>query len=86
MSDELEAQLRRHFANAAAPLASEQFVLATTARLAARRRWLPNARSLTELAATVVGGLAAGLSVLRLKHTRFMVLGAAAVSLWVSLI
>jgi hypothetical protein len=86
MSDELEAQLRRHFANAAAPLAGEQFVLATAARLAARRRWSLRARSLPGLAAPVAGGLAAGLSPLRLKHARLMVMGAAAVSVWVSLI
>jgi hypothetical protein len=86
MSDELEAELRRHFANAAAPLAGEQFVLLTSARIAARRRWALSARSLPGLAATVAAGLAAGLAVLRLRHARLMAMGAAAVSVWVSLI
>jgi hypothetical protein len=86
MSDELETQLRRHFASAATPLAAEQFVLATSERIAARRRWPLSARSLPGLAATVAGGLAAGLAVLRLRHARLMVMGAAAVSIWVSLV
>ena len=85
MSDELDAALRRRFASATAPLAAEEFVAGTAARLAARRRWLLNARSLTGLAATIAGGLATGLAALRLKHARLMVMGAAAVSVWVSL-
>jgi hypothetical protein len=86
MSDELEATLRRRFASAAAPLAAEEFIATTAARLAATRRWSLNARGLSSLAATVAGGLATGLSALRLKHARLMVMGAAAVSVWVSLI
>lgn len=85
MSDELETALRRSFATAAAPLAGEEFVAGTAARLADRRRRTLDMRGLRSLAATIAGGLAAGLVVLRLKHARLMVLGAAAVSVWVSL-
>lgn len=86
MSDELDAALRRHFASAAEPLAAEDFVAGTAARLAAARRWSLNTRSLSRGAATIAGGLAAGLAAVRLRHARLMVMGAAAVSLWASLL
>jgi hypothetical protein len=85
MPDELDAALRRRFASAALPLEAEEFVAGAATRVAAARRWPFNARSPAALAATIAGGLATGLAALRLKHARLMVMGAAAVSVWVSL-
>jgi hypothetical protein len=85
MSDELDAALRRRFASAATALPAKEFTARTAARLAAARRWSLHARSLTDLAATIAGGLLTGLAVLRLQHARLMAVGAAAVSVWVSL-
>jgi len=85
MSDELDAALRRRFASAAEPLRAEDFVAAAAARRAAARRWSLSTRSLSKVAATIAGGLAAGLAAVRLKHARLMIMGAAAVSVWVSL-
>jgi hypothetical protein len=79
MQDELDAKLMQRFAIAQAPLPAEPFVATLTARLAARRRWRA---ALPSVLGTIVAGLADGILVpLRLKLTRYMVLGAAAVTL-----
>jgi hypothetical protein len=84
MPDELDATLRRLFADADQPLAAEDFTRQLAARLAANRGWRLNVQSLGAVAGTILGGLTVALGALRLKHARLMVMGAAAVTVWVS--
>jgi hypothetical protein len=80
MQDELDAKLMQRFAAAQAPLPAEPFLGTLTARLQARRGF---ATALPSVLATIVSGLANGILVpLRLKLTRYVVLGAAAVTLF----
>jgi len=79
MQDELDAKLMQRFALAQTPLPAEPFLGMLTARLTARRRLRA---ALPSVLGTIVSGLADGILVpLRLKLTRYMVLGAAAVTL-----
>ncbi|HEX4388567.1 MAG TPA: hypothetical protein VH109_08070 [Steroidobacteraceae bacterium] len=79
MQDELDAKLMQRFAAAEEPLTGEPFVGALGARLR-RHRSFPG--GLYSVLGTLLGGLAGGILVpLRLRQTRFMVLGAAAVTL-----
>ena len=79
MQDELDAKLMQRFATAQAPLPAEPFLGTLAARLQARR---PLAAALPSVLGTIASGLADGILVpLRLRLTRYVVLGAAAVTL-----
>ena len=79
MQDELDAKLMQRFATARVPLPEEPFLASLSARLQSRR---PLAAALPSILGTIVAGLAAGILVpLRLKLTRYALLGAAAVTL-----
>lgn len=79
MQDESDAKLMQRFATAQLPLPAEPFLGALTARLQNRRRF---ASALPSVLATILAGFADGILVpLRLKLTRYVVLGAAAVTL-----
>jgi hypothetical protein len=84
MSDDLDAALRRHFANAEQPLTDGEFASRLARRLVAERRWRPNLRGPYAVLGTIVSGLGLARSALRLKHARLMIMGAAAVTVWVS--
>jgi len=85
MSDELDPVLLRHFAQAREPLADEAFTTQLAQRLGAARRWRVDGRSAQAVLGTIVMGFGAALRALHLQHARFMLLGAAAVTVWVSL-
>ena len=79
MSDELDAQLLRRFAGAHAQLPAQPFLDGLHARLQAHR---PFGIALPSVLGTIVTGIAKGVLVpLRLKMTRYVMLGAAAVTL-----
>jgi hypothetical protein len=79
MQDELDARLMQRFATARAPLPAEPFLGTLSARLQARRRFTV---ALPSVLGTIVSGLADGVLVpLRLKVTRYALLGAAAATL-----
>jgi hypothetical protein len=79
MQDELDATLMRRFATARAALPAEPFLASLTARLRARRSL---SSALPSVLGTIVSGLADGILVpLRLKLTRYALLGAAAMTL-----
>ena len=61
MPDELDAMLRRHFANAEQPLAAQDFAQLLAAQLAAQRSSRLNVQSLGAIAATILGGLTVAL-------------------------
>ena len=84
MPDELDVTLRRYFADAEKPLAAEDFAPQLAARLTANRSRRLQGLSLGAIADTVLGGLAGAARALRPKHARLMIMGAAAVSVWVS--
>ena len=80
MHDELDAKLMQRFAAAEEPLPAEPFLGPLGARLRRRRSF---AAGLYSVLGTLFGGLGSGILLpLRLRQTRFMVLGAAAVTLW----
>jgi hypothetical protein len=81
MHDELDAKLMQRFAAAEEPLPAGPFLGALGARLQHRHRTF--ASGLYSVLGTLFSGLASGLLLpLRLRQTRFVVLGAAAVTLW----
>ena len=79
MYDDLDASLMRRFAAASERLPAEPFLAALAERLHGRRSFAGGAYSVL---GTILGGLADGIFVpLRLKLTRYVMLGAAAVTL-----
>jgi hypothetical protein len=82
MADELDANLLRAFAKAESPLPAEPFVGQTAARLQPSRGPLGSA-GLYSLIGGVLATLAGGILLpLRMRQTRLMTLGAAAVTIW----
>jgi hypothetical protein len=82
MSDDLDARLLRSFATAEQPLAPEQFVAQVTARITAARRLRFDVRSCYSIVGTVMGGLGTGIAAL--QRVWLLVIGAAAVTVWVA--
>ncbi|MBS0378167.1 MAG: hypothetical protein JSS29_06760 [Proteobacteria bacterium] len=79
MSDELDPVLRRMFAQANTPIEAEPFTTDLVKRLAAQRGLRFGAAALTAILGTVLNGFLNGL-----KPARLLLVGAAAVTLWVS--
>jgi hypothetical protein len=84
MPDELDPRLLRAFAHAESDLAAEPFVSAVSARVQPARGWqLASAAGIYALLETVFRALAGGIVLpLRMRRTRLMTLGAAAVTIW----
>lgn len=83
MPDELDAQLRRRFANAAEPLANDAFSAHLAARIGRERRPGLSRHALYSILGTMASGLGTGLLLpWRLRHARLMVVGAAAATVW----
>lgn len=82
MSDDLDPRLLRSFATAEQPLAAEPFVAQVTARIAAARRLRLDLPSCYSVVATIVGGLGTGIAALR--RVWLLLIGAAAVTVWVA--
>jgi hypothetical protein len=81
MADELDPTLLRAFADAEGPLSAEPFVGQTAARLQAGRGPLDGA-GLYSLLGRVLTTLAGGMLLpLRMRQTRLMTLGAAAMTI-----
>ncbi|HEY2807817.1 MAG TPA: hypothetical protein VGI91_03400 [Steroidobacteraceae bacterium] len=82
MADELDANLLRAFAQTESPLPAEPFVAQTAARLQPGRGPLRSA-GLYSLIGGVLTSLAGGILLpLRMRQTRLMTLGAAAMTIW----
>ncbi len=82
MADELDPTLLRVFAEADRPLPAEPFVSRTAARLQPAGGRLGGA-GLYALSGRVLAALAGGVLLpLRMRQTRLMTLGAAAVTIW----
>jgi len=87
MHNELDAQLLRRFASAAEPLADAQFTARLDARLEHARGFSFGVRGVYSILGTIVSGFGTGVLLpWRLKHSRLMVVGAAAVTLWTALL
>jgi hypothetical protein len=85
MPDDLDPQLLRAFAQADSPLPEEPFVGEVARRLRPAGGLHLQAAGLYALLATVLGAVASGLLLpLRMRQTRLMTVGAAAVTLWVT--
>ena len=83
MHDDLDPQLLRRFASAARPLADQDFAASVERQLRGGARFGFSAGALSSLLGAVASGLGTALVLpWRLRHTRFMLAGAAAVSLW----
>jgi hypothetical protein len=83
MPDDLDPQLLRAFAQADRALPEEPFVSRVTARVQPAGGLRLGAAGLYSLLATVLTTLASGVLLpLRMRQTRLMTLGAAAVTLW----
>jgi hypothetical protein len=86
MSDELDRQLLRHFAQSQQPLEEAQFLAQVTAHLHGRSGRRVRAHPLRSIAAVILSGLATGIAApLRLRHAGLMALGAAALTVWATL-
>jgi hypothetical protein len=83
MPDELDPQLLRAFAQADSALVAEPFVSSVTARVQPAGRWQRDgAAGFYALLGKVLGGVAGGIVLpLRMRQTRLMTLGAAAVTI-----
>jgi hypothetical protein len=85
MPDDLDPQLLRAFAQADRPLPEEPFVAGVAARVQPAGGLRLGAAGLYSLLGTVLGTVASGILLpLRMRQTRLMTLGAAAVTLWVA--
>jgi hypothetical protein len=83
MPDDLDPQLLRAFAQASSALPEEPFVGKVTARVQPAGSLRLGAAGLYSLLGTVLTTLASGILLpLRMRQTRLMTLGAAAVTLW----
>ena len=83
MADELDPKLLRAFAQAEGTLAAEPFVSQVTARLQAGGGLRFGAAGLVSVIGGVLGSVASGILLpLRMRQTRLMTLGAAAVTIW----
>jgi hypothetical protein len=83
MPDELDPQLLREFAAADRDLAEEPFVSQVTARVHPAGGVRLGVAGMRSLLGTMVGTVARGMLLpLRMRQTRLMALGAAAVTIW----
>jgi hypothetical protein len=83
MPDDLDPQLLRAFAQAASALPEEPFVSKVAARVQPAGSLRLGAAGLYRLLGTVLATVASGILLpLRMRQTRLMTLGAAAVTLW----
>ncbi len=84
MPDELDPKLLRAFAQADSALATEPFLSTVSARVQPLRAWrIDGAAGFYSLASSALRALAGGVLVpLRMRQTRLMTLGAAAVTIW----
>jgi hypothetical protein len=83
MADDLDPQLLRAFAQAESALAEEPFVSQVAARVPPAGRLALRVNSVAALLGTVLASLATGILLpLRMRQTRLMTLGAAAVTIW----
>jgi hypothetical protein len=83
MQDEIEAELRRRFAECVQPLAAEPFVTRLAAALPARR---PAESAVRRVVHDTHSALRSGLrSVLRVRHAGGMLAAAAIVAAWAAL-
>jgi hypothetical protein len=83
MADDLDPQLLRAFAQAGSAPAEEPFVSQVTAQLQPGRGLHLGGTGLYSVIGGVLGSLANGILLpLRMRQTRLMALGAAAVTIW----
>lgn len=83
MSDELDPRLLRSFAQAQQEFAADSFVSSVTTHMRSARRLHFGAGALPDTLASVLGSLGRGILLpLRLRQTRLLTLGAAAMTLW----
>jgi hypothetical protein len=83
MPDELDPRLLRSFAQAEQEFAADSFVSSVVTRMQPGRALHFGAGGLSDALVSVLGGLGRGIVLpLRLRHTRLLTLGAAAMTLW----
>jgi H+/Cl- antiporter ClcA len=82
MADDLDPQLLRSFARAESALAEEPFVSHVALRMPPARGLPLGVSSVSALLGTVLASLASGIVLpLRMRQTRLMILGAAAMTI-----
>ena len=83
MADDLDPNLLRAFAQAGSTPAAEPFLSQVTAQLQPRRRLHLGGAGISAVLGGVLGSLANGvLMPLRMRQTRLLTLGAAAMTIW----
>jgi hypothetical protein len=87
MPEDLDPKLLRAFAQADGTLPAEAFVSAVTSGMQPASHLNLGSRGLSAIVGSVLGSLAGGLLLpLRLRQTRLLTLGAAAMTLWAAFV